>query len=72
MSNILTVASVPGVFGGGYMDWGRLSREEIIKRTRAVATHEKEKWEAVLAASDEQFDVKVVQGVHTQKLLERL
>lgn len=39
MQKVLTVASVPGAFDGGYADWGRLSRAEIIKRTCAVAAH---------------------------------
>jgi hypothetical protein len=68
--NILTVASLPGV--PGLADWGRLSRAEIIKRTREMAAHEKAKAEKILSARDEDFNVRVVEGVHKQKLITRL
>ncbi len=70
MSEILTIADIKGV--GGFMDWGRLSRTEIIKRTRDCARAEKEKWEKILAAADEDFSVRVVRGSQKQELIERL
>jgi hypothetical protein len=72
MSEIMTVAHARGIFGGGLMEYGRLTRTEIIKRTREMAASEKEKWEKVLALADEEFDVRVVRGVHKQTLIERL
>lgn len=71
-SDILTVANAPGVFGGGIMDYGRLPREEIIKRLKEFAAHEKDKWEKVLATPDDAFDCRIVRGVHKQELIERL
>jgi hypothetical protein len=70
MSEIMTVASLPKE--AGLMDYGRLTRNEIIRRTREMAMHQKERAERILAASDEEFDVRVVRGVHKQKLIERL
>jgi hypothetical protein len=70
MSEILTVASLKG--GGGFMDWGRLSRAEIIKRTKDCARAEKDKWEKILAADDKDFNVRVVRGSQRQKLIEHL
>lgn len=72
MSEIMTMAKLPGAFGGGYMDYGRLSRAEIIKRTKEVATHNKELAEKVLAAPNEAFDCRIVRGKLVQKLVERL
>lgn len=72
MSEIMTVAHARGIFGGGLMDYGRLTRAEIIRRTREMAASEKEKWEKVLATPDDEFDVRVVRGVHRQALIERL
>ena len=71
-SDVMTVASTPGVFGGGYMDYGRLSRAEIIRRTKELAKHEVNKWQSVLATADDDFDVRIVRGVHKQALIERL
>lgn len=70
MSELLTVASIPGC--SGLMEWGRLSRAEIIKRARALAAHNKEQAEKILAAPDEAFNVRVVRGPRVQKLVERL
>lgn len=71
-SDILTVAHAPNVFGGGFMDYGSLSRSEIIRRTKELATHEKDKWEKVLATPDDEFLVRVVRGSRKQELIEEL
>lgn len=68
--DILTVASLPGV--PGLADWGRLSRAEIIRRTREMAAYNKEQAEKLLAAPDEAFNVRVVKGARKMKLIERL
>ena len=72
MSDILTRASLPGVFNGGYMNRGRLSRAEIIRQTKAHYASEKERAEKILAASDDAFDVRIVRGVYVQYLIEQL
>ena len=51
---------------------GKLSRADIIKRTKEVAKAEKEKWEKVLATEDCDFTVRIVLGVHKQKLIKHL
>ncbi len=71
-SEIMTVAAAPGSFGGAYMDYGRLPRAEIIRRTKEVAAHEVKKWGEVLATPDDEFDVRVVRGVHKMALVEKL
>ena len=71
-SEIMTVAAAPGTFGGAYMDYGRLPRSEIIRRTKELAAHEVRKWQEVLDTADDLFDVRVVRGVHKQKLVEVL
>lgn len=68
----MTVAAAPGVFGGAYMDYGRLSRAEIIRRTKELAAHEVKKWSEVLETTDDSFDVRVVRGVHRMALIEQL
>lgn len=72
MSEIMTVARLPNVFGAGLMDYGRLTRAEIIAKLRAHAQHEKERAEKILAAADGDFDCCIVRGVHVQRLIERL
>lgn len=72
MSEIMTVAHARGVSGGGYMDYGHLTRAEIIQRTKEMAACEKEKWEKVLATPDDEFDVRIVRGSRKQTLIERL
>jgi hypothetical protein len=72
MSEIMTVAHAPGIFGGGMMDYGRLTRAEIIKRTKEMAAAQIAKWEQVLAMPDDSFDVRIVRGARVQHLIERL
>jgi hypothetical protein len=72
MSDIMTVAAAPGVFGGSYMDYGRLTRSDIIRRTKELAAHEVKKWGEVLATPDDEFDVRIVRGVHKMALVEEL
>lgn len=69
---LMTVAHAPGVSGGGYMVHGRLTRAEIIERTKDLARYEIEKWSKVLATADDAFDVRVVRGVYKQDLVGRL
>jgi hypothetical protein len=68
--DILTEASAPN--GGGFADWGRLSRDEIIRRTKELAAHEVKKWEEVLATPNDEFDCCIISGVHRRKLIEKL
>lgn len=70
MSDIMTVATAPG--GGGLMEYGRLTRAEIIQKTREMATYEKAKMERIVATPDSEFKVNVVRGRLVQHLIERL
>lgn len=70
MSELLTVASLPRQ--AGLMMRGRLTRAEMIARLRAYASYQKESAEAILNARDEDFDVRIVRGVHVQHLVEKL
>lgn len=57
MSEVMTVVSLPGVFGSGLMEYGRLPRAEIIHRAREKAAHDKELAEKILAAPAKSFDL---------------
>lgn len=70
MSEIMTVCSLKGA--GGYQDWGRLTRAEIIQKTREWAAFEKERSDKILNAPDEAFQCKIVRGPRVQHLIERL
>lgn len=68
--DLLTEASAPS--GGGFADWGRLTRDEIIRRTKELATYEVEKWSKVLATPDDDFDCRIIEGVHKRRLVMKL
>jgi hypothetical protein len=70
MSEIMTVARLPGA--GGFQDYGRLTREDIIKRTRDMARHEVDRLQKILDAPDDAFNCKIVRGARVQHLIERL
>ena len=70
MSEIMTVASL--LNDAGLMEYGRLTRAEMIDKLRAMATHQKEKAERILCASDDEFDVRIVRGKIVQHLIKRL
>ncbi len=70
MSDILTSCHLKGV--GGMDDWGRLTRAEIIAKTRDMARHDKERAEKILAARDEDFDCRIIRGPLVRRLVERL
>jgi hypothetical protein len=70
VSDIMTVATAPG--GGGLMEHGRLTRAEIIQKTKEMAEYEKARMERILATPDSEFEVKVVRGTLVQHLIERL
>jgi hypothetical protein len=70
MSELYTIASLK--HQSGLAEHGRLTREEAIKRLRDMALHDKKDAEAILNASDEDFYVRVVRGVHVQHMVEVL
>jgi hypothetical protein len=70
MSDIVTVCDLKGA--GGYQDWGRLTRAEIIQKTREWAAFEKERAEKILNAPDGALQCKIVRGPRVQHLIERL
>jgi hypothetical protein len=70
VSDILTSCHLKGV--GGLDEWGRLSRSEIIEKTRDMARHDKAQAEKILAARDEDFECKIIRGPHVRRLVEKL
>jgi hypothetical protein len=70
MSEILTSCHLKGV--GGLDEWGRLTRAEIIQKTREMARHDKEQAEKILAARDEDFECKIIRGPYVRRLVEKL
>ena len=54
------------------MSWGRRSRAEAIKALRDYAENIKAEAENILSCPDDDLIVKVVRGVHVQKLVEIL
>ena len=70
MSDLYTIASLK--HQSGLAEHGRLTREEAIKRLRDMALSDKVRAEAILNASDEDFYVRVVRGVHVQHMVEIL
>ncbi len=70
MSDLYTIASLK--HQSGLAEHGRLTRAEAIKSLRDMAVHQKKDAEAILNASDEDFYVRVVRGVHVQHMVEVL
>jgi hypothetical protein len=54
------------------MEWGRKTRAEMITLFRHQAALDKAAAEKILAASDDEFIVRVVRGPRVQHLIERL
>ena len=70
MSEIMTDIGLRGA--GGIMEWGRKTRAEMITLFRHQAALDKAAAEKILAASDEDFIVRVVRGPRVQHLIEKL
>lgn len=62
-SDRMTSAVLPGVFGSGLAEYGRLSAPEIIEKARQHARHQLETATAILNAADEDFLVETYVGV---------
>jgi hypothetical protein len=54
---------------GGIADWGTLTAEEMIRQYRKHAQETLEKARAILAAPDDAFHVRVIEGAHKEKLI---
>ena len=72
MSDVMTTCNLPGSPFNGWMNYGRLTREQIIKEARDLAKHYREMAEAVEKAPDAAFKVRIVRGVLKQRLIEEL
>lgn len=70
MSEKMTRVRLPGqgVFIG-IQDWGDVDVSEMINQVRWYADHLRAEIAAIDAASDDEFQVEVVKGVHRQRLL---
>lgn len=74
MSEKMTRIRVPGTKDGryGYLAWGEVSREEVIRSFRAYADSLREKVARIDATPDEAFEVDVVRGSVVQKHIRSL
>jgi hypothetical protein len=72
MSDIMTDCGLPGVFGGGFMMHGRVSRAQMIKETRDYWRAQAETANKILNAPNNAFRVRVVRGKFVQHLIEEL
>lgn len=70
MSELYTIASLK--HQSGLAEHGRLTRAESIERLRDMARGDKARAEAILNASDDEFYVRVVRGIHVQHMVEVL
>lgn len=67
MSERMTAIFLPGEYGSGLADRGRKTVPEMIATLRAYAAQQKAAYEAILAASDDDFRVETYVGVHVQR-----
>jgi hypothetical protein len=73
MSEILTYIGLRSLRSGhGIGEWGRKTRAEMIALYRHHAELDKAAAERILAASDDEFRVRVVRGVRVRQLVEEL
>lgn len=72
MSEKMTSINLPGGLGAGWQDWGEHSADEMIAQYRQHAERMKAEAEEVLAASDEDFQVRLVRGPIVQHLIREL
>jgi hypothetical protein len=62
MSEKMTVIRAPGVFGGGFQNYGERTAEEMIRDLRKMHHHDLERAQKVLAMEDHEFEIEVVRG----------
>lgn len=67
MAERMTSIRLPGSKHVGLADWGRKTREEMIKMIRAHAEDQKSVADAILSASDDDFLVETYTGVYVQR-----
>jgi len=73
MSEKMTRIRLPGQRAwSGLQDWGEHSAAEIIALARHYAAHLRNQAELIDAATDEEFQVDLVRGVHRQHLLKSI
>ncbi len=72
MSDRLTEASVPSMFGTGLAMQGRLTRADMINDYRAYWTRQLERAQAVLATPDDQIKVATYIGPYARHKYEEL
>ena len=72
MSERMTGISLPGVFGSGLGGRGRKSVPEMIATYRRYAESQKALFDAILAASDDDFHITTHTGVYVERNIEVL
>lgn len=72
MSEKMTVIELPGGLDNGLGEWGELTAEEMVSKYREHAERMKAQAEEVLAASPEEYRIRVVRGPIVQHLVREL
>lgn len=72
MSDLFTIINLPGLYGGGIAERKKLTRAAIIQLYRDHAARLKDEAEKILAASDDQFNCRIVRGIYVQHLVKQL
>lgn len=74
MSEKMTRIRVPGSKNSdtGFMDYGELTREEMVKMIRARADHLRDAVAAIDATADSEFEVDIVRGTWVQHHIRRV
>lgn len=58
--------------GEGLKEWGEVPAEEMIKRFRSLCQYRLQQAQNGLAVKDEDFQIDVVRGVHTERHIKTL
>lgn len=72
MSEKMTKIRVPGKKNVGFGDWGERTRAEMVQTFRNYADHLREQVEAIDATKDEDFEIRVVRGVHVEHFIKNI
>lgn len=69
MTQKMTLCTLPGSMHPGVMDYGEVAPADVIAMARRWAANDKARAEEILAATDSDFRVALVEGIHKQRPL---
>lgn len=72
MSEKMTKIRVRDAKNIGFGDWGEKTRAEMVKIFRLYADDMREKVAAIDATKDEDFEIRVVRGVHVEHFIKNI